>query len=104
MASLTNPDVRILVLIDRETNFGRFHDALRFTLDEYQALTNAQVRDMAIARKDAWVQSVKDARANPRRITRAEKIAAREAQAEQLAALDAEIAVTPEDPAVVPKG
>ena len=101
MANLNDPDVRILVLIDKETNFGQFHDALRFTLDEYQAMTNAQVRDMAIARKDAWVQSIKDARAKPRRITKAEKIAAREAQAEQLAALDADIAATPEDPLVL---
>lgn len=104
MASLNDPDVRILVLIRKDTNFGQFHDALRFTLDEFQALTNAEVKAMAIARKDAWVQSVKDARDNPRRITKAEKIAARQAQAEQLAALDAEIAVTPEDPDVVPKG
>ena len=98
MANLNDPDVRILVLIDKETNFGRFHDALRFTLDEYQALTNAQVRDMAVARKDAWVQSIKDARANARKATKAELLAARQTQAEQLAALDAEIAATPEDP------
>lgn len=97
MASLNNPDVRILVLINKETNFGRFHDALRFTKDEFDALTNAEVRDMAIARKDAWVQSIKDARANARKATKAELLAARQAQAEQLAALDAEIAVTPED-------
>jgi len=98
MASLNDPDVRILFLIRKETNFGLFHDALRFTKDEYDALTNAQVRDMAIARKDAWVRAIKDARDNQRIITKAEKIAAREALAEQLAAADAEIAATPEDP------
>ncbi len=100
MASLNDPDVRILVLIRKDTNFGQFHDALRFTVEEHQALTNAEVRDMAISRKDAWVQAIKDARDNPRQITKAEKIAARQAQAEQLAALDAEIAVTPDDPVV----
>jgi hypothetical protein len=104
MASLNDPDVRIQVLINKDTNQGRFNDAMYFTADEYNALSNQQVKDMANARKDAWVRAVKDARDNPRRITKAEKIAAREAQAEQLAALDADIAVTPEDPAVVPKG
>lgn len=100
MASLNDPDVRILVLIRKDTNFGQFHDALRFTLDEYQGLTNAQVKNMATARKDAWVQAVKDARDKPRRVTKAEKIASRQSQAEQLAALDADIAETPDDPVV----
>lgn len=98
MASLNDPDVRILVLIRKDTNFGQFHDALRFTPNEYAAITNQQVKDMANARKDAWVQAVKDAAQNPRKITKAEKIAAREAEAAQLAALDADIAATPEDP------
>lgn len=97
MASLNDPDVRILVLIRKDTNFGQFHDALRFTMDEYQALTNQQVKDMAVARKDAWVRAVKDAAKNQRIITKAEKIATRAVQAEQLAALDADIAVTPDD-------
>lgn len=97
MASLSDPDVRILVLIHKDTNFGVFNDALRFTRDEYDALTNAQVRELANARKDAWVQTVKDARDNPRHITKAEKIASREVIAAQLLQIDADIAATPDD-------
>lgn len=97
MANLNDPDVRIQVLIRKDTNQGQFNDALYFTAAEFNALTNADVRALADARKDAWVQAMRDAKQSPRRVTKAEKIAAREALARQLDAADADIAATPED-------
>ena len=66
MASLNDPDVRIQVLIKKDTKHGQFNDALYFTKAEYDALTNREVKDMAAARKDAWVAAVDDASSNPR--------------------------------------
>lgn len=100
MASLNDPDVRVQVLIRKDTSQGQFNDALYFTAAEFAALSNADVRVMADARKDAWVQAIRDAKQNPRKVTKAEKLAAREALAAQLAATDADIAITPDDPVV----
>lgn len=98
MASLNDPDVRILVRISKDTNQGRFDDALIFTKDEYDALTNQQVKDLATARKDAWLEMMREAKRNPRRITKAEKIAAKEALAATVVQMEEEIANTPDDP------
>lgn len=100
MASLNDPDVRIQVLINKDTNQGRFNDAMYFTADEYNALSNQQVKDMANARKDAWVRAVKDAAKNARVITKAEKLAFKAQLDQQLATLTADIAATPDDPVV----
>jgi len=97
MASLNDPDVRIQVLIRKDTPHGSFSDALYFTRAEFDALSNQAVRDMANARKDAWVQAVKDAsRAVLVAERRVDKVARREQMAADLAALDAEIEQTPE--------
>lgn len=100
MANLNDPDVRIQFLIKKDTKHGQFNDALYFTKAEYDALTNQEVNDMAVARKNAWVAAVDDARTNPRRVTKAEKLAAKQQMADQLASLEADILATPDDPVV----
>lgn len=98
MASLNNPDVRIQVMIRKKTQHGQFSDAMYFSKEEYDALTNQEVRALAEARKDAWVQAVKDASKAVRVAERkADKQARRNQIAADLAALEADIAATPED-------
>lgn len=89
MASLNNPNVFIQVRIDRETNIGRFQDAMYFTAAEYQALTNQQVIDLAIARAQAWRDAVLAARSDPPRTPTREERLARKAELEaELAAIN----------------
>lgn len=103
MANLNDPDVRIQVLIRKDTSQGQFTDAMYFSKAEFDALSNADVRAMAEARKDAWVQAVKDASKAVRVAERkADKQARREQIAADLAALDADIAATPDDEVAVP--
>jgi hypothetical protein len=90
MASLNDPDVRIMFLIREQTNKGLFCDALIFTRSQYDAITNAERNSMVRGRVDAWRDSVK-----PISLTKAQKQAARAEMADQLARVDADIAATP---------
>jgi hypothetical protein len=93
MASLSNPNVRIVVLISEQTQYGRFDDALRYTEPEFTAKTDAEVDAEAQARVTNWVASVQSAIANPPpapTLTELEtQLAALEAQ---VAAVEAQIA------------
>ena len=95
MALLTRPEVDIRWRFSYDTQQGRFSDALYFTPSNHQALTVGQILTMQQARRDAWLEALRQARINARKATRAELQAQRAQMQEQLAALDAEIAATP---------
>ena len=105
MASLNRDDVRIQVKINKDTPIGKFNDAMYFTKDQFDALTNQEVNDKAQERVQNWRDAVRDARQNARQATKAERIAEREARREAAIAeqealdqLDIEIARMPDDP------
>lgn len=91
MATLDRPNVRIQVLIDAPTAFGRFQDALYFTSVEYALLTNLQVQAMADARAAAWVVIAQEASVRPHVPLTTEQKAERRAELEaEIAVLDSE--------------
>ena len=51
---------RIQVRIKVQTDVGEFNDALYFSKEEYEALTQSEIEIMKQARVDAWVNSVKN--------------------------------------------
>ena len=55
MANLNGPNVRVQVLI-RE---GDYNDALYFTVDEYEKLTDQEVENAAKKRVADWVEFVR---------------------------------------------
>jgi hypothetical protein len=66
----------IAVRIQKDTNHGQFNDCMYFTPAEYNALTKQQIRDMATARKNDWVDAVQYAINHPYTPTKADKIEA----------------------------
>lgn len=55
MADLGNPNVRIQVLISRETAGGLYNDALYFSAAEYAALSDEEVESRVMVRVNAWL-------------------------------------------------
>jgi hypothetical protein len=53
-----NENVRVQILINEDTVHGRFQDAVYFSLDEYNNLTEETFQSIKNARVDAWVTSV----------------------------------------------
>ena len=95
MALLTRPEVDIRWRFSYDTQQGRFTDALYFTPSDYQAMTVGEILTMQQARRDAWLEALRQARINARAATRAELQAQKQALLDQAAALDAEIATAP---------
>ena len=50
----------IQVRIKKQTEVGEFNDAIYFTQSEYDALSQPEIEAMKTARKDAWVDRVKN--------------------------------------------
>ena len=95
MALLTRPEVDVRWRFSYDTKQGRFQDALYFTVDQYRDLALADILAMQQARRDAWLEALRQARINARQATRAELQAQREQLQAQIDAVDAEILVTP---------
>lgn len=56
-----NENVRVQVLISEDTVHGRFQDAIYFSLEEYNNLTEEALQSAKDARVNAWVESVTNA-------------------------------------------
>jgi hypothetical protein len=65
MASVTRPDVRIQVKVAVQTKYGRFHDSLYYSLEEFEAIRDEDVDAAAQARADVWVAHVDVESARP---------------------------------------
>jgi len=92
MASLKDPDVRIQVLVRRDTSEGRFQDAIYLSADEFAAMTDQEIEDLKSARADSWCSMVKAARSAKPAEPTAEDLAAMKASIEaSRASLDAQL-------------
>lgn len=60
MADLNQDGIRVQILIEEQTELGKFSDAIYLPLAQYQALSQDDLDAMKKARADAWVQTVKD--------------------------------------------
>lgn len=65
MAILNQDNVRVQYLISKDTEIGKFNDALYFTAQEFTLLPEPALQAMVDERANAWVASVKEA-SNPK--------------------------------------
>lgn len=61
MANLHQDNVRIQVLISTDTPQGRFNDALYFSKEEFDALSEDALDAIKTQRVNSWVSSVQEA-------------------------------------------
>ena len=95
MASLTNPGVFIQVLVDEDTKNGKYKDAIYFTASQYNALSNAEVRQIARDRAKVWSDIVDST--VQRRPKRSEVQARKDMLQQQLAQADVDLVVADAD-------
>lgn len=92
MANLNNENVRIQVLVTKDTPIGRYQDALYFSPDEFNAISQDDVDAMAQKRADDWVASVQAA-SKIDYVPTAEELQAQKADLQaQLDAVDTQLA------------
>jgi hypothetical protein len=92
MASLNNEEVRIQVLINKDTEQGRFQDAVYFSKAEFEALSDSELENIKNQRANNWVNSVKAASKVERVVSKEDLEAEKASLLEALSEVDAEIA------------
>ncbi len=61
MADLNQQNVRIQVLVSRDTEHGTFTDALYFTPEEFQSLPEERIEELSTERVDNWIALIEQA-------------------------------------------
>lgn len=65
MANLNQPGVRVQVMIEEDTEEGFLRDAIYYSPEEFDALTETQLKKAKKDRKDNWVNACREARLKP---------------------------------------
>ena len=63
MADINQDNVRIQVLVTEDTEFGPFQDALYFTPEEFEDLSEKALTDLKTERVEKWVENIETASA-----------------------------------------
>lgn len=58
MADINKKNVKVQVVIDEETKYGTFRDALYFSHSDYAKLTDEEVEAQKNARREKWLLSM----------------------------------------------
>ncbi len=91
MATLNQSDVQIQVLIDTDTEFGRYQDSLYFTIAEFTALADGELVKRKKDRTDAWVERMRAASKVEYNPTDEELLAEKQELEARIQELDAQI-------------
>lgn len=93
MANINTEGVRIQVLINKDTEQGRFQDAVYFSKEEFDALSDSDIESIKEERASNWVASVQAASKIERVVSKEDLEAEKVALVEALSEVEAELAV-----------
>ena len=93
MANLNQPDVRVQVLINKDTAQGQFQDAVYFSKEEFDALDESALTALKEKRASDWVASVESASRVEYTPTEEELMAQKLALQEEIAQVDGKLLV-----------